>query len=167
MQKPYPGRVVLFSLLFAIVLTGCGGSSSSTSRTALPAPPPPQSPHLTPEVRATQPPSRTIPTPFPAALYSARISGLVEDAKSRSPIAGAVVTVGAGLRRARTDAYGHYSVAFPAGPAVALFVTVPGFVQGLAVGSARPKQKVKVNFALDRVVAGLPAFPRPKSFGKP
>lgn len=165
----------------ALVLAGCAGSKSSnghTLPTAAPTRPGAPAvvqpvPGMTPAKPGTFqkiPTQKPLPTPtvIPAAAYTDTIVGQVVDAKSRSPIAGATVLVGFHLRRTKTDAFGRYSIPFPAGPAVPVLAQARGYSQGLAMGALPPHKRVTVNFKLHSLhSSGPPVPPAPQSFGKP
>ncbi|HLJ67223.1 MAG TPA: carboxypeptidase-like regulatory domain-containing protein [Chloroflexota bacterium] len=142
-------------LLGVLLLVGCG-----SSRTA------PASPRAT----ATQRPPvfhrAATATPIPASSFTAMLSGRVVDAATGAPLHLALLVVGSGLKMARTDARGSYSVRFPAGPAVPIFVTQTGYAEALAMGALRPHQKLTLNFRLHRIVPGTPPVPgAPITFG--
>lgn len=109
------------------------------------------------------------PTPFPASAFTAVIHGTITDQKSRSPIAGAIITVGQRPRHvARTNAFGEYRVTFPAGPDVSVQVAAQGFAGTLAIGHLRKGESMKLNFHLARIKGNTPAAPSPPQiFGTP
>jgi hypothetical protein len=138
-----------------LLVAGCGGSSGASGGTStaigLPSPVPATSARV------------SGPLHFTAAL-----AGTVTDARDHSPIAGAVVGVGGGVRSARTDAEGRFRVEFPAGRAVGVTVTATGYVQALGNGTLRRGQTAHVHFQLNRIVTGQPPVPsQPITFGQP
>jgi Carboxypeptidase regulatory-like domain len=179
-------RVVLLAVC-CVVLAGCGGSSYSTpasprvsatigrapgvlvyptpkvSRriklpTAVPGTPPAHLPTLAPA---------PTPTTIPASDFTSAVQGTVTDAKSHSPIPGALVLVQFGLKSAKTNAFGQYHVAFPANATVSVETNAHGYGGGLAIGHLAPHRTATVNFKLNRVTKNGVAPPElPMVFGQ-
>lgn len=180
-------------VLAALLLAGCGGSGSAQPRSTptsvavapttiartatIPrtTPPPVKGTNRHKGVKQaplggalpTAPPV-TYPTPtaIPGTAYTAILKGTVSDAKDNSPLAGAVVVVGTGQRRVRTDSFGGYIVRFPAGPPVSVRVTMQGYQGQLAIGSIDPHKTMHLDFKLSKVASGQ-APPAPTLFGTP
>jgi hypothetical protein len=177
------------ALLALVTLAACGGSNSAASDrpTTVPTNPhqqvvvatlpkaptnkrlriPTPNPRVTPGILPTVPPVPTATT-IPASSYTAVVFGSVVDKKTNSPVAGALVTLGNGQRSAKTSAYGGYRFTFPAGIAMPVTVSAPGYAGSLAMGMLRPRQSFKLDFKLTRVVPGkVTVPPPPTTFGHP
>jgi hypothetical protein len=142
---------VCFVLLVAVLLGGCGSSSSKA-----PAP--------TSKPRAAAP----LPTftPIPPGVYTAKVQGTVTDSKTGSPIPGVLISVGGGTKTANTDAFGRYHVPFPAGHVAPLVVSITGFTSALAAGKLKPHETATLNFKLTPITKGVPPVPPvPVHFG--
>lgn len=104
------------------------------------------------------------PTPFPPSAYSAVIQGTVTDAKTHSPLAGALITVGSNNHVTLTGPFGRYRLSFPAGPPVPVQVTMKGYAGQLAMGSLSPHKKLTLDFKLTSIKPGHPAAPPAPTF---
>lgn len=145
-------KCALLLVLLSPVLAACGSSSSSpTSPTAV----------------ATSTPILT-PTPIPASALSAAITGIVTNAKTGKPVAGATLSLGNKANSARTDGTGHYRLAIPGGKTAAVFVSARGYSGALSMGKVAPHGLTTVDFKLNPRVPGQPDVPPfPGTFGKP
>lgn len=101
------------------------------------------------------------PTPIPAAKFTSVVYGSVVDAKDKSPISDATIAISGTKHRARTNAFGHYTLKYPSKIELALVVSAPGYAGSLAMGQASKHQRVKVDFKLRRVIPGKPVQPTP------
>lgn len=109
------------------------------------------------------------PTPIPIRDFTAILQGKVTDAKTGSPVAGALVVVGQRPRHTTTtNSFGQYRVTFPAGPDIVVQVTKQGFAGQLAMGRIKQHGSSKVNFKLAPTSVKNPAAPSPPmAFGTP
>lgn len=108
------------------------------------------------------------PTTIPSQAFTATLFGTITDAKTHSPLAGAIVKLGAGGRERKSDGFGRYKIAFPGGPMLTVTVTMPGYAQALTIGRVSAHHSLRLNFQLSRIVAGRPsAPPLPSVFGTP
>jgi hypothetical protein len=126
-------------------------------------------PTANPNVTAPVPSSLKTATPsapahFPASAYRATVYGTVVNSTSHHPIAGAVVQVADGERTTRTDSSGHYSVSFPTKAVASLQVRKKGYQCGLAMGTLKPGQKVRKDWACTKVSPNHPVPPPFPSF---
>ena len=149
---------------------GCGGSSAAGEKQTavppttkprvikVPANPGKKGGKAVPILDATPLPT---PTRFPAASYNATLTGRVTDAKSKSPLAGAIVSIGNGQRAVRTDGSGMYRTKIPSGAPVAVQVGINGYVEGLSMGQVKRGSTTTLNFALTRIEPGQPPAPSP------
>ena len=181
--------VRLGALASLLTLAACGGSSSAPPAKPTPVPTNPRqavvvatlpkgptnkhlkiptpNPKVTPGKLPTVAPAPSM-TAIPASAYTAVVFGTVVDKKTNSPVPGAIVTLGTGQRSGKTSAYGAYRLTFPAGIAMPVTVSAPGFAGALAMGTLRPHQKLKLDFKLTRIVPGKVTVPPPPSvFGHP
>lgn len=182
-------RTLVSCAAIALIVAGCGTSSSNPGPTPrptvkgapvshvgpIPASSPvkgaPPAPTVNPHATVGHLPSPTpLPsaTAIPATAFTAYIQGVVLDAKSRAPVPGALITVGANLRTTHADAYGHYKIAYPGSVPVPLFASAHGYTGGLAMGKIQPHHHTTVDFALNPIQPGKPAVPpAPIGFGTP
>lgn len=109
------------------------------------------------------------PTPIPARDFTAILHGKVTDAKTGSPVAGALVVVGQRPHHTTiTNSFGQYRVTFPAGPDIVVQVTKQGFAGQLAMGRIKQHGSSRVNFKLAPTSVNKPAAPSPPMvFGTP
>jgi hypothetical protein len=115
----------------------------------------------------TAKPYQATPVPIPQSAYNARLHGTVTDAKSHSPLAGAVVTVSVGAKhQTTTSALGKYSLTFPGGYAAPVTITMRGYFQFLAEGRVAPHKSYRLDVQLQRRTPGGAPSP-PSVFGKP
>jgi hypothetical protein len=183
-------RAAISSLL-GLVVAGCGSTAAQPAPTKIPKPratlanpihagPIPQTSPIKPIKTGTTPvPPRTsspgpiptlkpapIPTPppVPASGYTGTIMGTVSDAKTHSPLAGAIISLGNGNHQVRSGAFGQYRLSFPAGPPVAVSVVMNGYIGALAMGRIQPHHSLRLDFNLLPKVAGQ-APPPPSLFG--
>src|SRR5438270_5555664 len=158
-------RNLLSVVALSLLLAACGGNSASAP-TPLPTrnsvahilkvpstTPPPirgkkghsrRTSGAAPAALPTSPSiSMETPTPIPASAYTATISGRVADAQTKSPVAGALVVVENGARKARTNAFGRYSIAFPGGSTATVQVSMQGYAGELSIGKVQPHKKLQ------------------------
>jgi hypothetical protein len=187
MNISMPLRAVSMASLITLAACGGGKTAAPPTATAVPTAPrqavvvatlpkgrtnkhlkiPTANPRVTPGKLPTIAPAPRM-TAIPASAYTAVVLGSVVDKQTNSPVPGALVTVGSGQQTVRTSAYGAYRVAFPAGIAMSVTVSAPGFAGELAMGTLRPHQKLKLDFKLTRIVPGKVTVPPPPSvFGHP
>jgi hypothetical protein len=109
------------------------------------------------------------PTPIPARDFTAILHGKVTDAKTGSPVSGALVVVGQRPRHTTiTNSFGQYRVTFPAGPDIVVQVTKHGFAGQLAMGRIKQHGSSTVDFKLAPTSVNKPAAPSPPmTFGTP
>lgn len=144
-------RLTLLLAGLLLFLAGCGGSSATAVKTAVP----------------TAKPAAT-PTAIPTRDYTAVVSGTVVSAKSGKPIAGALLAVGRGPRRTRTNARGRYSLTFPAGVPAALSVAAKGYAGALAMGAKlKSHRSYRVDFKLNPKAPGHAGLPSPPTIFGP
>ena len=142
-------RVLL--LLPLALLAGCGGSSSTSPPSALPT-------------------ATVIPTPtaVPKSKLDSVLTGLVVNAKTGKPIAGATVSIGNGGEAVKSDAAGHYRLSIPSGVPTPVVVKARGYTGSLAEGKVAAHSVTKYTFKLSPLVPGKPGAPSfPGIFGKP
>jgi hypothetical protein len=107
-------------------------------------------------------PYRPKPHIWPASAYTASIHGVVRDARTHSPIAGATVAITHGQRSTVTDARGRYSMKFPVGGYVSVQVTRSGYLPQPGSGMLTEGQSARVDFSLQPAGAkssAPPSFP--------
>jgi hypothetical protein len=182
-------RLLLPLVLLAALLSACG------SKTAAPSTPTPTTnvvarvatvPQTTPPpikgrkhshtgghstlkaLPTTRPILPATPTPIPAKSYTATIVGTVRDARTRSPLAGALVAAVGGARSTHTDAFGRYSLTFPGGVMATVQVKMNGYAGELSIGKIPAHKKLRLDFKLIRSTPSHPAAPpAPSLFGTP
>ncbi|HLH21225.1 MAG TPA: carboxypeptidase regulatory-like domain-containing protein [Chloroflexota bacterium] len=94
------------------------------------------------------------PTPVPAAVVSApSITGLVRNAQSGQPLAGATVSVTGTGAAATTDAGGNYQLAGLTPGVVQVSVTATGYIGDSASVTVPPTGSATQNFALSQSLA--------------
>ena len=171
-------RFVL-AVFLLVMLAGCGSSNAAKPtpaanvNTAVPQTSPVATPKGGFKGRSGTPAVVTPPivrvrtaTPIPARAYTAVVYGTVMDAKDKSPISGATVAISGTKHQATTNAFGRYTLKYPARIQLALVVDAQGYAGALAMGQLSKKQRAHVNFKLRRVISGQPVQPpAPTTFG--
>jgi hypothetical protein len=179
-------QYLVMLLAASVVLTACGGSSSSPKPTDTAAPGvatipqtspvpvktvrgiPTVDPNATPiKLPTVKPIALPTPTDFPPSAYTALLHGIVTDAKTHQPLAGALVRIGrTGRSSTFTSAAGRYSIKFPGGPPVEVRIDRKGYFEYLAMGQLARHKHYRRDVALYRKAPGA-APPAPSFFNGP
>lgn len=184
-------RFLYFLAPALVLLAGCGSSSSPTKSAQKPtlgprvatvpvtSPVPVRTsgsvaavPHATLKGGRLPTPQQVImptPTAFPATMYKSVIYGTVTDAKTGSPLAGAIIKVGVtGKHVMVTNSFGKYRLSFPSGPAVPVTVTIQGYASPPAMGTLPAGKTYRLDFKLAPEKKGTSIIPPPPIvFGHP
>jgi hypothetical protein len=176
-------RYLVIFLVASAGLAACGGSSSSPKPNGSPGPIvatiprtspvpvktvkgiPTVNPNATPiKLPTTRPIALPTPTDFPPSAYTALLHGIVTDARTHKPLAGAFVRIGrTGRPSTVTSSSGRYSISFPGGPPVEVRIDKKGYFEYLAMGQLVPHGHYKRDVALSPKIPGA-APPAPSFF---
>ena len=179
-------RYLLMLLAASAALAACGGNASSPRPTDTAAPRvatipqtspvpvktvkgiPTVDPNATPiKLPTVKPLALATPTDFPPSAYTALLHGIVTDAKTRNPLAGALVRIGrTGRPSTVTSSSGKYSIRFPGGPPVEVRIDKKGYFEFLAMGQLARHKHYRRDVVLHRKTPGA-APPAPGFFNGP
>ncbi len=174
-------------MLIAVLplLAACGGSTTSaprTSKTKLPASHVATVPQTSPAPIRTsgsktktgqgvlkalptvRPVAQATRTPIPLSDYTATIYGKITDAKTHTPIAGAVISEGSSKQVVKSGPFGRYKISFPGNVTAPITVRAAGYLGTLAVGHIGAHVKYQLNVNLRRAGKNIANAPPPPTF---
>jgi len=103
-------------------------------------------------------------TPIPLSAYTAVIFGKITDAKTHTPIAGAIISEGASKQVVKSGPFGGYKISFPGNATAPITVRAQGYLGTLAVGHVGTHVKYRLNVSLRRAGKNIANAPPPPTF---